>query len=79
MATYVRAGDRPLNYTAITEVLLLGGTALLLLVKWLRGQIPFYIHPRYTALVVVAGVILLLMAIVRARAIYAEQSPNRPG
>lgn len=79
MATHVRAGDRPLNYTAITEVLLLGGTALLLLVKWLRSQIPFYIHPRYTALVVVAGVILLLMAIVRARAIYAEQSTNRPG
>lgn len=64
---------------ALTEALLLGGTAALLLVKWLRGQIPFYIHPRYTLLVVVAGAILLLMAAVRARAVFEERTDARPG
>jgi putative membrane protein len=68
-----------MNYTALTEALLLGGTAALLLVKWLRGQIPFYIHPRYTALVVVAGAVLLLMAAVRARAVFGEGGRGGPG
>ena len=78
MASISRDAGRPINYTALTEVLLLGGMAALLLVKWLRGQIAFYIHPRYTALVVVAGVILLLMAAMRLRAVYAERA-GRPG
>lgn len=79
MALTSPAAGRTLNYVALTETLLLGGTATLLLVKWLRGQIPFYIHPRYTLLVVVAGAILLLMAAVRARGLFNERPARGPG
>lgn len=79
MAVTSPAQGRALNTVALTEVLLLGGTAALLLVKWLRGQIPYYIHPRYTLLVVVAGLILLLMAAVRLRGVYAERPGRGPG
>jgi uncharacterized repeat protein (TIGR03943 family) len=79
VAVQTRASARPLNYIALAEVLILGGTAVLLLVKWLHGQIPYYIHPRYTLLVVLAGTILLLMAAVRVPAILAEPRSERPG
>jgi len=70
VASVPRPETRPLNYLALAEVILLGGTATLLLSKWLRGQLSFYIHPRYTALMVVAAVVLLLMAAVRLRAVF---------
>jgi uncharacterized repeat protein (TIGR03943 family) len=63
---------RPINYLALTEVLLLGGTGTLLLMKWLHGTLSFYIHPRYTILVVISGVLLLLMAGVRLRGVLNE-------
>lgn len=78
MAVTAPARPRPLNLVALTEALILGFTASLLLVKWVRGQIPFYIHPRYTTLVVVAAAILLLMALVRARAVFEEGGGARP-
>lgn len=79
MAITSRAGGRPLNYLALTEALLLGGTATLFLAKWLRGQLSYYIHPRYSMLVVVAGVVLLLMAAVRLRAAFSAEGAGRPG
>jgi putative membrane protein len=78
MATASPPASRPLNTVALTEVLLLGGTATLLLAKWLRGQLSFYIHPRYVALMVVAAALLLLMAAVRSRAIFSAPA-GRPG
>jgi uncharacterized repeat protein (TIGR03943 family) len=53
----------------LTEAVLLNGLAALLLVTWLRGTLAFYIHPRYTPLVVVCAVVLFLMAGVRMRAL----------
>jgi putative membrane protein len=79
LTTLPRQQQRSLNLLALVETVLLGGTAALLLMKWLRGQIPFYIHPRYTALVVVAGAVLLLMAAVRARAVFSDQPSRSPG
>lgn len=79
MAIASQIERRPLNYVALTEVLLLGGTATLLLIKWLRGQLSFYIHPRYTLLMLVAAAVLLLMAAVRGRAIFAASDARGPG
>ncbi len=70
---------RQINITICTEVLLLGGIAVLILSKWLRGYLDFYIHPRYTALMVVSAVVLLLMAAARIRSIFAEQPARSPG
>lgn len=79
MASLTRAAGRPLNYIALTEVLILGGTAALFLAKWLRGQLSYYIHPRYSLLVIVASLVLLLMAAVRLRAVFAERPSGGPG
>lgn len=61
---------RLLNYAVLSEVLLLGGTAALFLATWLRGNLDFYIHPRYTWLVLLSALILLLMAMARARLLF---------
>lgn len=71
MAVSPRPAARPINYAALFEVVLLGGTATLLLVKWLRGQLSFYIHPRYDALMIVAAVVLLLMAAAHLRDVFS--------
>lgn len=71
-----RAETRPINYIALFEVFLLGGTATLLLVKWLRGQLSFYIHPRYDALMVVAAAVLLLMAAAHLRDVFSGRPPH---
>lgn len=70
---------RPLNYTALTEVLLLGGIGALILAKWLRGYLNFYIHPRYDALMIVSALVLLLMAGARLRAVFAATPARGPG
>jgi putative membrane protein len=74
-----RAAARPLNMVVLTEALLLGGIAALFLARWLRGQLSFYIHPRYSLLVIVASLVLLLMAAVRLRAVYSGDTGRRPG
>jgi putative membrane protein len=79
VASISGAGRRPLNAVALAEVALLGGTATLLLARWLRGQLSYYIHPRYSLLVVVAGLVLLLMAAVRLRSAFAEDGGKGPG
>lgn len=66
------------RWLVVLETVLLGGTATVLLIKWMRGQLSFYIHPRYTALIVVAAVILMLMAAVRLRDVFSEHEPRRP-
>lgn len=79
MAPMLRPAARPLNLVALAEIALLGGTATLLLARWARGQLSFYIHPRYSLLVVVAGVLLLLMAVVRLRSATNDGMGRRPG
>lgn len=70
---------RPIDYRALTEVALLGGTATLLLVKGLRGQLDYYIHPRYTLLAVASALVLLLMAGARLHAVFSERPARGPG
>ncbi|MCU0495134.1 MAG: TIGR03943 family protein [Chloroflexaceae bacterium] len=70
---------RPLNWLALAEVVLLGGTAVLFLSKWARGLLDFYIHPRYNLLVVVCSAVLLLMAAARTRAIFTNRPTRQPG
>lgn len=78
MTIFERAAPRGPNVLVITEVLLLGGTAALLLIKWLRGLLSYYIHPRFDMLIVVAGVVLLLMAATRLRSVF-DPAVTRPG
>lgn len=64
---------RPINYAALAEVLMLMGTAALLLVTWERGTLAYYIHPRYTILVLLAALMLFLMGGARLRDIFRPQ------
>jgi uncharacterized repeat protein (TIGR03943 family) len=68
---------RPINYAALVEVLLLSGTAALLFVTWQRGTLAYYIHPRYTFLVLLAALVLFLMGGVRLRDLFAPQANRR--
>jgi uncharacterized repeat protein (TIGR03943 family) len=70
---------RPINYAALTDVLLLSGTGALLTVKWMRGALDLYIHPRYTVLVLLAALVLFLMGGVRLRDLFAPRSAQRVG
>jgi putative membrane protein len=62
----------PTNWAALIETVLLGGIAAMLLTKTLRGILVFYIHPRFTPLVVVCGAALLLVAGIRLRSIVGQ-------
>jgi putative membrane protein len=55
--------------TVIPEILLLTGSAAVILLKFQQGVLRFYIHPRYTWLAVAAAIALLLTAAVRCLAI----------
>jgi uncharacterized repeat protein (TIGR03943 family) len=65
---------RPINYIALTETLLLSGTAALLFVTWQRGTLDYYIHPRYTILVLLATLVLFMMGGVRLHDLFAPQA-----
>lgn len=69
-AAHGDAAELPLNWAALIEAVLLGGTGAMLLTKTLRGVLVFYIHPRFTPLVALCGIVLLLVAGVRMRAIF---------
>ena len=58
----LRTPPRPRDRTALREAALLAGTAAMLLAKAGRGELVFYIHPRFTPLAVACGLLLLLMA-----------------
>lgn len=74
--TQNQPAEPPLNWAALIETALLGCCATMLLTKALRGVLVFYIHPRYTPLVFVCGIVLALLAFVRMRAIFG--SPPEP-
>ena len=67
-----QTAERPINWAALIETFLLGGAGAMLLTKALRGVLVFYIHPRYTILIVVCGIVLLLIAGVRMRGIFGH-------
>jgi putative membrane protein len=69
---------RRIDYVVLSEVLLLGGTATLLLSKWLHGQLNFYIHPRYTALSMLSAAVLLFMAIIRLQGLFRDTPSREP-
>jgi uncharacterized repeat protein (TIGR03943 family) len=60
---------RALNWAALIETMLLGCVGVMLLAKAQSGVLTFCIHPRYTPLIVVCGVVLLLVAGARGMAI----------
>jgi uncharacterized repeat protein (TIGR03943 family) len=72
MRIHTHPGERPLNWAALIETAVLTLTAVMLLAKAQRGALAFYIHPRYTPLVVACGVVLLLTAGARMRAIFGR-------
>ena len=77
-----RQPARSIDTIILTEVMLLGGVGALLVIKWMRDQLAFYIHPRYTLLMLVTALVLVLMAAVRMRSILYEpgtRPPARPG
>ncbi len=71
--------DRPINWAALIESVLLGGAAVVLLTKALRGVLTFYIHPRYTPLIIVCSTVLLLIAGIRARMIFGHVPESLSG
>ncbi|NJP05460.1 MAG: TIGR03943 family protein [Chloroflexaceae bacterium] len=70
--------SRPFNVTALIEAILMSGTAALLVVKWQYGTLAYYIHPRYTVLVLLAALVLFLMGGVRLHDMFTP-SNRRPG
>lgn len=56
---------RPINWVALIEAALLGLAAAMLLAKAAQGVLVYYIHPRYTPLVIATGVALILLAAAR--------------
>lgn len=80
MRVQVPPAVRSTNWPAVIEAAVLAAAAAMLLLKARQGVLVYYIHPRYTGLVVVTGVALLLMAAVRlATAIHrpAESARGR--
>jgi uncharacterized repeat protein (TIGR03943 family) len=77
--TAQRPAEPPLQWPALIETVLLGSATAMLLSKTARGALVFYIHPRYTWLVVAAALVLGVLALVRARAIFAANAEPGTG
>jgi len=74
--TTTELNGRALNWAALVEATLLGCVAVMLLAKAQSGALAFYIHPRYTPLIVACAVVLLLVAVARGMAI-VRQTPEQ--
>jgi uncharacterized repeat protein (TIGR03943 family) len=68
MTTSAVPSVRRLNWAALIESVLLGGTAAMLLAKVWSGTLVYYIHTRYTPLIVVCAVMLAAVAAARLHA-----------
>jgi len=64
--------EPPIDLAAFAECLILGGMAAMLATKVWRGTVVFYIHPRFTWLVIVAAVLLAALAVRRMRSIFRQ-------
>src|SRR5262245_21738814 len=62
---------RPLNWAALIEAILLGGSAAMLLAKAQGGTLVYYIHPRYTPLIDGCAAALALLAAGRLCVLFA--------
>lgn len=69
LASRVTLPPRTLDRGALIETALLAGTGAMFLLKAWQGVLAYYIHPRYAPLVIGGGLVLLLIAAVRARGI----------
>ena len=58
--------ERAISWPALVETAILGLVGVILLAKALGGVLIFYIHPRYTPLIIACGIVLLLVAGIRA-------------
>jgi uncharacterized repeat protein (TIGR03943 family) len=65
MRVRVPPNGRSTNWPAVLEAALLAVAGAMFLLKARQGVLVYYIHPRYTGLVVVTGLALLLVAVVR--------------
>ena len=66
LASRATMPPRTLDRAALIETALLAGTGAVFLLKAWQGILAYYIHPRYAPLVVGGGIVLLLLAVVRA-------------
>jgi putative membrane protein len=68
-----------LNWPALLDATLFGAIGVMLLAKTARGVLTYYIHPRYTVLVIACGIILLAIAALRSLRIWAERPERMDG
>ncbi len=66
--------ERSINTGALLDGSILGLAAVVLLVKMARGALVFYIHPRYTPLIIACAVVLLLVAAFRLREVFTART-----
>jgi putative membrane protein len=64
MAT-IRAQSLSTNWAALIEGCILAGLGAMLLRKTWDGQLPLYIHPRYSSLVLASSLLILLLGAFR--------------
>jgi uncharacterized repeat protein (TIGR03943 family) len=63
--TTMQRGHTTTNWAALIEGCILAGIGAMLLRKTWDGQLPLYIHPRYTALVLATSILILLIGAFR--------------
>src|SRR5215210_400706 len=65
------------NWAALIEGCLLVGIGTMLLRKFWDGQLPLYIHPRYTPLILLTALVTLLIGLFRLLQTSAAPQPLR--
>jgi uncharacterized repeat protein (TIGR03943 family) len=79
MTEATRTIARPLHWPVLIEAVLLGGAAAMLLAKVQSGALVYYIHPRYTPLIVGCAAALALLAASRLRTLFAASTKQGHG
>jgi uncharacterized repeat protein (TIGR03943 family) len=81
MSLWPRINWRRPNAAAFLEALILFGTGVMLLSKVASGHLVYYVHPRYSPVVVACAAALLVLAFARAWAASAvrEMTPEHSG
>lgn len=62
--------ERGMNRSVLLEAGIFGLAAVVLLAKIARGTLIFYLHPRYTPLIITCALVLLLVAALRLRTVF---------
>lgn len=66
----------PSRLPSLWQAALIAGTGAMLLLKVFAGNLPLYVHTRYTPMIAVTGVVLLLLAAVHAWFILRGAEPH---